>query len=108
MSDYKDTRRAARSNRLVHVHWLNRENESAPAEIMDVSNGGLFIVPDGDLPGSVGQGDRAWIVVSQGDERSTLTGTVRWRGYSQRHDAIGFGIELDSNCLELAARALAF
>jgi hypothetical protein len=107
MSNCKNTRRQARSNRLVRVHWLNRESEAAPAEILDVSDGGIFLVPSGELPGSVGQGDRAWIVLSDGEQPITLTGSVRWRGYSQAHDAIGFGVELDPDCLGLAAHAFA-
>jgi hypothetical protein len=107
MSNFKNTRREARAQRLVHAHWLYRESEGASAEVLDASSGGLFIVPCGEIPDSIGQGDRVWIVVSHLDGSATLTGTVRWRGYSQAHDAIGFGIELDTNCRELAAQVLA-
>jgi hypothetical protein len=107
MSNCKNTRREARTNRVVHVHWLNRERDAEPAEVLDASGGGLFVVPSGELPDSIGQGDRAWIVVSHPGGDTTLSGIVRWRGYSQEHDAIGFGIELDVSCRDLAGKAFA-
>lgn len=95
MSPAQDNRRESRRPRLVHVHWLNRESEGGQAELYDVSSAGMFLVPTGDLPDSVGKNDNVWIVVQQPEGERTLTGKVRWRGYSQEHDAIGFGVLLD-------------
>jgi hypothetical protein len=96
-----------RSPRLVCVRWVNRENEGQAAEIFDVSASGFFMVPTGAFPESVGVGDSVWVVVQQPDGDKTLTGTVRWRGYSQIHDAIGCGVLLDPGCLALAATIFA-
>jgi hypothetical protein len=86
---------------------MNRENEGQSAEIFDVSASGFFIVPTGAFPESVGVGDSVWVVVQQPDGAKTLTGTVRWRGYSQVHNAIGCGVLLDRRCLDLAATIFA-
>ena len=96
-------RRDPRSLRLVHARWVNRENEGQPAELRDVSVSGFFLVPTGAFPESVGVGDPIWVVVQETDGAKTLTGTVRWRGYSQILDAIGCGVLLDPGCLALAA-----
>jgi hypothetical protein len=100
-------RRDPRSPRLVHVCWVNRESEGQPAELCDVSVSGFFVVPTGSFPDSVGVGDPVWVVVQEPDGAKTLTGRVRWRGYSQIHDAIGCGVLLDPGCLALAATIFA-
>jgi hypothetical protein len=81
---------------------VNRESEGQPAEVCDVSTSGIFVVPSGTFPESVGVGDPVWVIVQEPDGPKTLTGTVRWRGYSQIHNAIGCGVLLDAACLSLA------
>lgn len=100
-------RRNPRGLRLVHVSWVNRESDGQPAELCDVSASGFFVVPTGAFPESVGVGDHVWVVVQAPDGAKNLTGTVRWRGYSQIHDAIGCGVLLDPGCLALAATVFA-
>jgi hypothetical protein len=85
------------------VRWVNRESEGQPAELCDVSASGFFVVPSGAFPESVRVGDAVWVVVEDPNGDRTLTGTVRWRGYSQEHNAIGCGVLLDPSCLALAA-----
>jgi hypothetical protein len=96
-------RREPRSPTLVHVRWVNQESEGAPAELFDVSASGFFVVPIGEIPESIGAGDPVWIIVRQPDGPKTLTGTVRWRGFSQAQGAIGCGVLLDQTCLVLSA-----
>ena len=96
-------RREGRRPTLVHVCWENRESEGAAAELFDVSASGCFMVPIGEIPASVCVGDPVWIIVQQPDGPKTLTGTVRWRGFSQVHGAIGCGVLLDQPCLVLSA-----
>jgi len=92
---------------MVRVRWLNRENDGQPAELCDVSTSGFFVVPSGTFPESVGVGDPVWVVVPDAADDKTLTGTVRWRGYSQEHNAIGCGVLLDPSCVALAATIFA-
>ena len=56
---------------------------------------------------SIGAGDNVWVVVARSGGEETLVGKIRWRGYSQRHDAIGFGVQLDPSCRDLAAKVFA-
>jgi len=77
MSNHKQPRREPRKPRLVHVHWLSRESDAVSAELLDVSSAGLFVVPTGDLPESLGKDDIVWIVIPQPDGNKTLTGKVR-------------------------------
>jgi hypothetical protein len=106
MRSPKNARREARTRRVVHVQWINRESDATPAELLDVSPAGLFITPTGAVPESIGKGDRVWIVFKEAAGDRTLMGTVRWRGYSQTHDAIGFGVELEPGSRELATKVL--
>jgi hypothetical protein len=92
---------------MVRVRWVNRESEGQPAELCDVSVSGFFVVPSGAFPESVGVGDAIWVIVENSNDTQTLTGTVRWRGYSQEHNAIGCGVLLDPSCLGLAAKIFA-
>jgi hypothetical protein len=96
-------RREIRSPTLVHVRWMNRASEGASAELFDVSASGVFLVPLGEIPESVGVGDTVWIILQQPDGEKTLTGTVRWRGFSQAHGSIGCGVLLEQNSLALCA-----
>jgi len=97
MTDVKNTRREPRENRLVRVHFSSRTGEGVSAEVLDASRSGLFIVPSASVIESVGSGDKVWIVVSTVNGEQTFTGKVRWRGYSQAHNAIGVGVELDES-----------
>ena len=107
MPDNLQRRRDPRSPRLVRVRWVNRESEGQPAELCDVSSSGFFVVPSGTFPESVSPGDAIWAIVQSPDGDKTLTGTVRWRGYSQFHNAIGCGVLLDPSSIAIAAAIFA-
>jgi hypothetical protein len=107
MANGVQRRRDPRTQRLVRVRWVNRESERQSAEVCDVSASGFFIVPSGAFPESVGAGDPVWVIVEDADGEKTLTGTVRWRGYSEEHNGIGCGVLLDPSCVALAATIFA-
>ena len=88
---------------LAHVHWINRESEGLSAELCDISSSGFFLAPNGPFPPTVGIGDPVWVVVIRGGTHHTLAGTVRWRGFSQTHGCLGFGVLLDRPSVQLAA-----
>jgi len=97
-------RQHPRSRVLVVVRWHNRQEESVPAELCDVSAEGVFLVPTGPLPDNVSSGDPVWISVhtTAGDE--VLSGTIRWRGFHPSHEATGCGIQLDPRSLGIVER----
>jgi len=80
---------------LVEVRWLHRKSEGAQAELYDVSLGGAYLTPLGPVPDDVARDSVIWIVVAgtQGDE--VISGIVRWRGFSQEHGVLGFGLEFE-------------
>lgn len=86
------------------MHWHNRYEEGASAEIYDVSAEGLFVVSATPLPEAVDAGDVVWVIVPNAAGEEVLTGTVRWRGFHPTHNLPGVGIELDHHGQQLVQR----
>ena len=88
----------------ARVHWHNRREEHAPAELYDASAQGVFLVPEGTLPAEIRPGDPVWIVVANAGTEVTLTGTIRWRGFHPGHAHPGCGIQLDPASFDAVER----
>ena len=85
-------RRHPRTRVHVSVRWFNRAEEEVEAEILDMSEEGVFVVSADPLPDAVGAGDTVWISVPSSGGSVTLTGSVRWRGFHPGHQVLGCGV----------------
>jgi len=93
-----------RKKLLVEVRWHHRRAEGASAELCDISLGGAYLTPLGVVPDEISKDSIVWIVAAgpQGDE--VISGIVRWRGFSQEHGVIGFGVEFEEAAKDTAKR----
>ena len=107
-SNAPSRRRHERITAHVTARWHNRSEEDVAAVILDVSTDGLFLVPEGSMPESVGNGSLVWVVVPSSGRTETLAGTVRWKGFHPRHAVSGFGIQVEGPSLELVLQAFPF
>jgi hypothetical protein len=80
---------------LVEVRWLHRKSEGSSAELCDVSLGGAYLSPLGEVPDDVGKDSVVWMVLPGAEGDEVISGIVRWRGFSREHGVIGFGIEFE-------------
>lgn len=88
------TRRHERSPVRWPVHLRVGRSRFGPATVRDLSSAGFFIQLDEDVVVPVGT--RVGLRLFFPDRTFLdLSATVRWSGYSHRHQCTGSGVELD-------------
>ncbi len=92
-SESGQSRSCDRITVLAEVIWDHRFREHEPGEIMDISPRGLFMSASAGLPDDLQVGDIVWGAFWCGDESLSFSATVRWRGFSVRHQRSGIGVE---------------
>lgn len=98
-------RRAVRHTILCEAIWDHRCGEGETGSILDISAAGLFMSADSGVPDDLRVGDTIWGSFRIGGEAYDFSATVRWRGYSRRHERSGIGVEFDSRT-QLPAQVL--
>ena len=93
-----------RKKLLVEVRWQHRGSEGAAAELCDISLGGAYMTPLGTVPNEVGKDSIVWLVVAGPHGEDVIAGIVRWRGFSQEHGVIGFGLEFEEASKDVVKR----
>jgi hypothetical protein len=77
------------------------------AIVCDVSANGFFVHPIGHAPLQIGVGSQVRVVffasVGQQEMKIDARGVIRWAGPSARHATSGFGVQLDTENVQLRA-----
>ncbi|MDD9947194.1 MAG: hypothetical protein OXU20_39510 [Myxococcales bacterium] len=84
------------------MSWDHRSGESQAGAVCDLTPEGTFLTPFGRGADGIRDGDTVWIALEIEGQRHCLSATVRWRGFSQKHDCEGFGLQFDPETLARA------
>jgi hypothetical protein len=88
-------RRHTRSEVRAVVMWDHRAREADTGTILDVSASGLLLTGAFGVPEDVQVGDPVWGHFRIGAAEHHFAGVVRWKGYSQRYECEGVGLEFN-------------
>lgn len=88
------------------VQWDHRTGENIGGALCDLSPSGTFLAPFGKNAEQIRDGDTVWVTITNGDELHSLSATVRWNGWSDRHSTRGFGLEFDATSRSLAKKLI--
>ncbi|MFC1610319.1 PilZ domain-containing protein [Myxococcota bacterium] len=92
-----EKRRMFREPACLKAAWkaVNSNGPLTTIDVLNVSQSGMFlgIASSKQLGTSVGSEIRLRLFLPGGVGYVSVTGTVRWRGLSERHGRMGFGVE---------------